>query len=74
MKSYVLRDCGDVRPLDLRIVKLVKIIEDRHLMPSSEQFLGKMRADEPGAACHQNSHRRSPKALGAIARPRRSPA
>ncbi len=33
-----------------------QIVQDEHLVPCLEQGFSQMRADEPGAACNQNSH------------------
>jgi len=56
VNRHIFGDGGNVRVLDLRIVKIVEVIEDGDLMPSREQFLGKMRADETSASSHENSH------------------
>jgi hypothetical protein len=37
--------------LDLRIVKIIEIVQDDDFMPRSEQPLGKVRPDKAGAAC-----------------------
>ncbi len=42
--------------LDLRIVKIIEIVQDDDFMPDRDQLLGKMRPDKAGAACDQNSH------------------
>ena len=49
-------ETGNVRMLNLRIVKIVEVIEDDNVMPGCEQFLNKMRADKPSAASDQDSH------------------
>jgi hypothetical protein len=55
--AYVFSETGNVRVLNLRIVKIIEIIQDHDFMPSSEQLLNQMRADETCAACDQNSHK-----------------
>jgi hypothetical protein len=52
----VFGDGEDVRPLDLRIVKVVEIVDDRHIVAIRDQFFNQMRADEPGPTGDQNSH------------------
>ena len=56
VNGYVLDETGNVRVLDLRIVKIVEVIEDDHIMAGREQLLDKMRSNKTRAACHQNSH------------------
>jgi len=55
--GYVFCETSNVRVLDLRIVKIVEIVEDDDFIPDAEQLLDKMRPDEAGAARDQNSHR-----------------
>src|SRR5436305_5472372 len=54
--GYIFRQPGNVRVLDLRIVRIIKVVQDDDFMPSREQLLSKMRSDETGATCDQNSH------------------
>src|SRR5947199_5663875 len=54
--GYVLGKTGDVSLLDPRIVKIIEIVEDDHVVPSRQQLLDKMRSDETRAACDQDSH------------------
>src|SRR5262249_8824780 len=56
MDANVLCDTGNVRAFDLRIVKVVKIIEDGDLMAICEQPSNQMRTNEAGAASHENVH------------------
>jgi hypothetical protein len=37
--------------LDLRIVKIIEIVQDDDFMPRSEELLGKVRPDKASAAC-----------------------
>ena len=54
--SYVFCKISNVRVLDLRIVKIIEIVQDHDFMSDSEQLLNQMRPDKAGAACNQNSH------------------
>jgi hypothetical protein len=54
--GYVFCETSNVRALDLRIVKIIEIVQDDDFVPDSEQLLGKMRPDKAGAACDQDSH------------------
>ena len=54
--GYVFCETSNVRALDLRIVKIIEIVQDDDFMPDSEQLLGKMRPDKAGAACDHDSH------------------
>jgi len=54
--AYVFCETSNVRMLNPRIVKIIKIVQDNYFMPDSEQLLDKMRADKAGAACDQDSH------------------
>jgi hypothetical protein len=56
VNRHIFDDGGNVCVLDLRIIKIVEVIEYGDLMPGREQFLGKMRADETSATGDQNSH------------------
>jgi hypothetical protein len=42
--------------LDLRIIKIVEVIEDDDLVSARQQLLDEMRSNETRATCHQNSH------------------
>ena len=44
---------------DLRIVKIVEVVENRDFVLRHEQPLDKMRANETGAARDENSHARA---------------
>src|SRR5262245_10131542 len=54
--GYVFCETSNVRLLDLRIVKIVEIVEDDDFMIGSEQLFNQVRPDKAGAACHQDSH------------------
>jgi hypothetical protein len=54
--GYVFCETGNIRVLDLRIVKIIEIVQDYDYMPDSEQLLNQMRPDKAGAACDQDSH------------------
>src|SRR5215468_12739292 len=54
--GYVLGKTGDIRVLDLWVVKIIEVVEDDDSMPGRQQLLDKMRPDETRAACDQNSH------------------
>src|ERR1041385_1126752 len=56
MNRHVPGNGGDVLVLDLRIVKIIKIIKNGDLMPAAEHFFDKVGADEPSAAGDENSH------------------
>jgi hypothetical protein len=49
--GYLFCETSNVRVLDLRIVKIIEIVQDDDFMPHSEQLLGKVRADKAGTAC-----------------------
>src|ERR1051325_7496753 len=53
---YVFGETSDIRVLDLRIVKIVKTAKKAASMPTAEQLLSRVGADEAGAACDQDSH------------------
>ena len=61
MNHDIARHGLDIRVLDLRVVKLVEIVEDRDGVTGREQLLDKVGADEPRTARNQNSHRASVK-------------
>src|SRR5215469_7148122 len=48
---YVFCETSNVRALNLRIVKIVEIVQDDDLMADSEQLLNQVRPDKAGAAC-----------------------
>jgi hypothetical protein len=54
--GYVFCKISNVRVLDLRIVKIIEIVQDDDFMPASEQLLNQMRPDKAGTACDQDSH------------------
>ena len=54
--GYVFCKTGNVRALDLWIVKIIEIVEDDDFMPGRQELLDKMRPDETRAACDQDSH------------------
>src|SRR5262245_1130042 len=54
--SYVARETCNVRVLNLWIVKIIEVVQDNDFMPRGEQLFGKMRPDETGATCDQDSH------------------
>ena len=54
--GYIFCEPGNVRVLNLRIVKIIEVVQDDDFVPGGEQLLGKMRSDETGATCDQNSH------------------
>ncbi len=56
MHRDLVRDGGDVSALDLRIVEIVEVVQDRDLVSVGEQLLDKVRPDESGAARHENFH------------------
>ncbi len=50
MDLHVRGHAGQIGAFDLRIVKVVEVIEDRDFMTGSEQFLNQMRTDKTCAA------------------------
>jgi hypothetical protein len=54
--GYVFCKTSNVRVLDLRIVKIIKIVHDDDFMPGGEQLLNQMRPDKAGTACDQDPH------------------
>jgi hypothetical protein len=54
---YVFRETSDVRVLDLRIVKIIEIVQNDDFMANAEQLLYQVRPDKPGATCDQDSHK-----------------
>ena len=61
MDRDIAGDGGHVGALDLRVVKIVEIVEDRDFVSACEQLLDEMRTNETRAARDQNSHRASVK-------------
>src|SRR6476660_2150638 len=55
--GYVFCKTSNVRALDLRIVKIIEVVQDDDFMPAGEQRLNQMRADKAGAACDEDSHK-----------------
>jgi hypothetical protein len=53
---HVFGKTGNVCVLYLRIVKIIEVVENGDFMPGREQLLDKMRPNETGAACDENSH------------------
>jgi hypothetical protein len=56
MDFDVVRNASDVLPLNLRIIKIVEIVEDGHFVTGGKQLFGKMRSDKTGATGDENSH------------------
>ena len=56
VNDHVFGETGDICLLDLRIVKIVEIIEDRHGVSRREQPFNEMGTDETSPSCDQNSH------------------
>ena len=56
VNDHVFGETGDICLLDLRIVKIVEVIQDGHFAPGREQFFDQVRADETRAASDKNSH------------------
>src|ERR1700674_5828195 len=57
MNRDVSRDPGHVRALDLGVVKVVEIVEDRDFMAGYKQLPDESLTNEPRAASNQNSER-----------------
>jgi hypothetical protein len=55
--GYVSCQISNVRTLNLRIVKIIEIVQDDDFMSDGEQLLNQMRPDKAGAACDQDSHK-----------------
>jgi hypothetical protein len=49
--GYVFCETSNVRLLDLRIVKIIKIVEDDDFMIDSEQLFNQVRPNKAGTAC-----------------------
>src|SRR5918996_3227079 len=56
VNGCVLGETGNVCVLNLRIVKIIKVIENGDFMSGREQLLDKMRPNETSATGHENSH------------------
>src|ERR1700730_10778640 len=56
VKSNVFRERGNVLSLDLRIVKIVEVVNDDDVMSIGEKPFDQMRADESCTAGHENFH------------------
>ena len=56
VNSYVRCETGYVGVLDLRLIKIVEVIEDDDSMSGHQKLLDKMRSNKTRATCHQNSH------------------
>jgi hypothetical protein len=56
MNGHIFGETGDICLLDLRIVKIVEVIEDDDGVSCREQAFDEMGADETGSACDQDSH------------------
>ena len=56
VNGYVRCETGNVCMFDLRIIKIVEVIEDDDLVSARQQLLDEMRSNETRATCHQNSH------------------
>ena len=54
--GYVFCEISNVSLLDLRIIKVIEIVQDDDFMPDSEQLLNQMRPDKASTACDQDSH------------------
>ena len=53
---YVFCETSNVRLFDLRIVKIIEIVEDDDFMIGSEQLFNQVLPDKASTACHQDSH------------------
>src|SRR6266542_243096 len=56
VNSHIFGETGDICLLDLRIVKIVEVIEDDDGVSCREQMFSEMRADETSPACNKNPH------------------
>jgi hypothetical protein len=56
VNGHVFGETANVRPLDLRIVKIIEVIEDDDRVSCREQVFSEMGADETSSACDQDSH------------------
>ena len=51
VNSHLLGETGNIRVLNLGIVKIIEVVEDEHFIPARQQLLGKMGSNEARAAC-----------------------
>jgi len=56
VNSHIFGEAANVRLLDLRIVKIVEVVEDSDGISRREQAFSEMGADETSPACNQDSH------------------
>ena len=56
MQRDILHYSRDVRALDLGVVKIIKVVENRDGMSGSEQPFDQVRADKSGATGYENPH------------------
>jgi hypothetical protein len=56
MTGHIFGETGDICLLDLRIVKIVEVIQDDDGVSCREQAFNEMGANETGTACDQDSH------------------
>jgi hypothetical protein len=56
MNCYLFSKTGNVCLFDLRIVKIIEVVEDGDFESSGEQFFDKMGAYETSATGHEDSH------------------
>jgi hypothetical protein len=56
MNGHIFGETGDICLLDLRIVKIVEVIEDDNGVSCCEQAFNEVGANETGSACDQDSH------------------
>src|SRR4030095_9306628 len=54
--GHVIGNTCNVCVFYLRIIKIIEVVEDGDLMSGREQLLDKMRPNETGAACNEDSH------------------
>ena len=54
--GYVVCKPSNVRVLNVRIVKIVEVVQNDDSVSGGEQLLNQMRADETRSACDENSH------------------
>jgi hypothetical protein len=56
VNRHIFGDCGNVCVLDLRIVKIVEVIENGDVVPAREEFFDEMGADKTSATRDEYSH------------------
>jgi hypothetical protein len=54
--DHVFGNTCNVCVLYLWIIKIIEVVEDGDFMPGCEELLDKMRPNETGAACDEDSH------------------